>query len=120
MDKVLVILTDGKNEFISRSGSLGGSDYTAYGTIANWGYGSIGAARDELDDRFDETCGNIKTDGVIIYAITFGSSPDSATRTAFENCATKAAYYFHAPSNNELEDVFDTIGRQLSNLRLSK
>lgn len=120
MDKVLVVLTDGKNEFISRSSSLGGSDYTAYGTIADWGYSSIYSARDELDDRFTDICTNIKDDGIIIYGITFGSTPDSATRNAFEACASKPAYYFHAPNNSELQDVFDAIGRQLSNLRLSK
>jgi len=120
MDKVLIILTDGKNEFISRTGALGGSDYTAYGTIADWGFPSVSAARDELDDRFDALCQNVKDDTIIIYAITFGSTPDSSTRTAFENCATNPAFYFHAPSNGELQDVFDTIGRQLSNLRLSQ
>ncbi len=120
MDKVLIVLTDGKNELIRRPSSLGGSSYTAYGTIADWGYGSISAARDEFDDRFAEICSNIKDDGIIIYGITFGSSPDSSTRNDFETCASKPAYYFHAPSNSELQDVFDAIGRQLSNLRLSK
>ncbi|MEX0299480.1 MAG: pilus assembly protein TadG-related protein [Kordiimonas sp.] len=120
MDKVLIVLTDGKNELISRRSSLGYSDYTAYGTIQDWGYTSTSTARDELDDRFAEICSNIKDDGIIIYGITFGSSPDSATRNDFETCASKPAYYFHAPSNSELQDVFDAIGRQLSNLRLSK
>ncbi|MBL4789632.1 MAG: hypothetical protein JKY60_11505 [Kordiimonadaceae bacterium] len=120
MDKVLIILTDGKNEFISRTTSLGRSDFTAYGTITEFGFSSTSAARDEVDDRFDDLCQNVKDGSIIIYAITFGSSPDSSTRTAFENCATNPAFYFHAPSNGELQDVFDTIGRQLSNLRLSQ
>ncbi len=120
MDKVLVILTDGKNEFISRHSALGGSDYTAYKTISQWGFASIYDARDELDARFDTICQNIKDDDIIIYGITFGSTPDTATKTAFENCASNPSYYFHAPSNDELQAVFDAIGRQLSNLRLSK
>jgi len=121
MDKVLIVLTDGKNEFIRRYDSrLGGSDYTAYGTIEQWGYSTVYDARDELDNRFADICNNIKDDGIIIYGITFGSTPDSATRNAFEACASKPAFYFHAPSNGELQDVFDAIGRQLSNLRLSK
>ncbi|MBL4836436.1 MAG: hypothetical protein JKY34_02565 [Kordiimonadaceae bacterium] len=120
MDKVLIILTDGVNQFISRSSSLGGSDYTAYRTIAQWGYSNVTTARNALDDKFDDICSNIKDDDIIIYAITFGGSPDASTQNAFENCATKVVYYFHAPSNQELQDVFDTIGMQLSNLRLSK
>ena len=120
MDKVIVVLTDGKNEFISREPEFGGSDYTAYGTISDMGHTDIGDARDDLDDRFDRVCANAKSDGVIIYSITFGSTPDSDVRTAFENCATNPSFYFHAPTASSLEEAFETIGRQLSNLRLSR
>lgn len=120
MDKVIVVLTDGKNEFISADSALGGSDYTSYGRISDMGHASIYDARDDLDDRFDRVCTNIKNDDIIIYSITFGTSPDTDTRTAFENCATNTSFYFHAPTAASLEDAFETIGRQLSNLRLSK
>lgn len=120
MDKVIVILTDGKNEFIEPYNIPGGSDYTAYGRIADMGHGSIMDARDDLDDRFDRICNNVKTDGIIIYSITFGTTPDDDVQTAFRNCATNPSFYFHAPTASSLEDAFDTIGRQLSNLRLSK
>ncbi|TNE60953.1 MAG: hypothetical protein EP335_18135 [Alphaproteobacteria bacterium] len=120
MDKIIVILTDGVNEFISQDDELGGSDYTAYGRISDFGFSSISSARDELDDRFDATCQNIKDAGVIIYTITFGSTPDADTQAAYAACATKSAFYFHAPTADSLNDAFDTIGRQLSNLRLSK
>ncbi len=120
MDKVIVVLTDGKNEFISDEVEFGRSDYTAYGKIVDMGHTSIGDARDDLDDRFDRICANIKNDSVIIYSITFGSTPDSGVRTAFQNCATNPSFYFHAPTAASLESAFETIGRQLSNLRLSK
>lgn len=120
MDKVIVVLTDGKNEFISASSALGGSDYTSYGRISEMGHASISDARDDLDDRFDRICANIKNDSVIIYSITFGTTPDDDVKTAFENCATNPSFYFHAPTAASLESAFETIGRQLSNLRLSK
>lgn len=121
MDKVIVVLTDGKNEVISNDEEeLGYSDYTAYGRIADMGYTSIYDARDDLDDRFDRICSNIKADDIIIYSITFGTTPDSSTRTAFENCATNTSFYFHAPTAASLEEAFEKIGRQLSNLRLSQ
>ncbi len=120
MDKVIVVLTDGKNEFISADAVLGGSDYTSYGRISDMGHGSVYDARDDLDDRFDRICANIKSDSVIIYSITFGTTPDGAVQTAFENCATNPSFYFHAPTAASLESAFETIGRQLSNLRLSK
>ncbi len=124
MDKVIVMLTDGKNEFIEPASwpdpMPGISDYTAYGRITDMGHGSISDARDDLDDRFDQICANVKQEGIIIYSITFGSTPDDDVKTAFENCATNPAFYFHAPTAASLETAFDTIGRQLSNLRLSK
>lgn len=120
MDKVIVVLTDGKNEFISGYPEFGGSDYTAYGTIADMDHASVYEARDDLDDRFDRICSNVKNDGVIIYSITFGSTPDSDVQGAFETCATNPSFYFHAPTASSLEDAFETIGRQLSNLRLSR
>lgn len=124
MDKVIVVLTDGKNEFIEPSSwpdpLPGISDYTAYGTAADMGHASVDEARDDLDERFDRICANIKDDSVIIYSITFGSTPDDTVKTAFENCATNPSFYFHAPTAASLESAFETIGRQLSNLRLSK
>ncbi|MBO6505085.1 MAG: VWA domain-containing protein [Kordiimonadaceae bacterium] len=124
MDKVIVILTDGKNEVIQPTSWPDPmpwiSDYTAYGRIVDMGHDNISDARDDLDDRFDRICVNAKADGIIIYSITFGSTPDDDVQTAFENCATNPAFYFHAPTASSLETAFDTIGRQLSNLRLSK
>ena len=120
MDKVIVMLTDGVNELISQDDELGGSDYTAFGRLDEFGYASISAARDEFDDRFDRICQNIKQDGIIVYTITFGSTPDSDTQSAYRTCATNPAFYFHAPTADSLSDAFNEIGRQLSNLRLSR
>lgn len=127
MDKVVVIMTDGQNQFFDFDGhepddgeGPDGSDYTAYGRLGEFGFSSLNAAREEIDDRFARTCENMKAEGIIIYAITFGSTPNSSTQNLFRNCATKTSFFFHAPSNSELEEVFTTIGRQLSNLRISE
>ena len=124
MDKVVVILTDGNKQIIEPTSWPDPmpwvSDYTAYGRVVDFGHTNIADARDDLDDRFDRICGNVKTDGIIIYSITFGTTPDDDVQTAFRNCATNPSFYFHAPTASALEDAFDTIGRQLSNLRLSK
>ncbi|WP_262691842.1 TadE/TadG family type IV pilus assembly protein [Kordiimonas aestuarii] len=120
MDKVIVMLTDGVNELISADSELGGSDYTAFGRLDEFGYANIYDARDEFDDRFDRICQNIKNDDVLIYTITFGSTPDEDTQSAYAACASNPAFYFHAPTASSLTDAFEEIGRQLSNLRLSK
>ncbi|WP_417459955.1 pilus assembly protein TadG-related protein [Kordiimonas sp.] len=120
MDKVIVMLTDGVNELISQDSQLGGSDYTAFGRLHDFGFSNIYDARDEFDDRFDRICHNIKNDGILLYTITFGSTPDENTQDAYAACASNPAFYYHAPTADSLTEAFEEIGRQLSNLRLSK
>ncbi len=121
MDKVIVMLTDGVNEFIENDyEQIGYSDYTAFGRLADLGYDDASDGRDDMDDRFDTICANIKADDIIIYTITFGTTPDTDTQNAYSACATNPSFYFHAPDASSLDEAFDTIGRQLSNLRLSK
>lgn len=121
MDKVIVMLTDGKNEFIENDYSeLGYSDYTAFGRLADLGYDNKEDGRDDMDDRFDEICSNIKEDDIIIYTITFGTTPDEDTQDAYSACATNPTFYFHAPTAASLQEAFEKIGKNLSKLRLSK
>ena len=111
MDKVVVLLTDGNNEFII-------NDLTAFGRVADE------TERDEraleLNTRLSNTCGNAKTDGIIIYTIAFGESISEDVRDLLSNCASNPNFYFPATDSQALEQAFDTIGRQLSNLRLSR
>ena len=120
IDKVIVVLTDGNNQFFDyQGGGPEGSDFTAYDRLNIFGYPSLNAGRDELNNRFASLCTDIKATGIQIFAITFGSGADGA-RSLYETCASNPGYYFHAPTNAQLQTVFDTIGRQLSNLRLSQ
>lgn len=127
MDKVVVIMTDGQNQFFDFRGhnpnnGVGpdGSDHTAYGRLGEFGFATLGDARQEIDTRFGRTCEAMKAQGIIIYAITFGPTPNAGTQTLFRNCASNESFFFHAPSNDQLREDFATIGRQLSNLRISQ
>ncbi len=123
IEKVVVMMTDGQNQFYDFPGDgpgPDGSDYTAYGRLDDFGYATLAAARQELDDRMANTCALMKAEGIVIYTLTFGSTPDAATQDLFRNCATSAAHYFHAPSNEQLSDAFHTIGNALSNLRIAE
>lgn len=120
IDKVIVVLTDGNNQFYDHNGGgPEGSDFTAYDRLHLFGYPTLSAGRDELNSRFATLCEDIKATGIQIFAITFGSGANGA-RSLYETCASNPGFYFHAPTNAELDNVFDTIGRQLSNLRLSQ
>ncbi|WP_308911476.1 TadE/TadG family type IV pilus assembly protein [Pseudokordiimonas caeni] len=137
MNKVVVLLTDGANQFYdwnvryymdgsklrttsNSTAGPSGSDFTAYGRLNDMGVYSLQDGQNILDAKLANTCADMKTEGIIIYTITFGSSPNSQTKSLYRNCASNTSFYYHAPDDAELAEVFDTIGKQLSNLRLSQ
>ena len=72
-----------------------------------------------MDARFANICAAMKAEGIIIYTITFGSTPDDDTQALYRDCATTPDHYFHSPSNGQLKDAFKAIGTELSNLRIA-
>lgn len=125
MDKVVVVLTDGNNQFHDQDTGSGtpGSDFTGYGRIEAMGVtGSDSqkraAGRAILDSRMLETCTAMKAQGIRIYSIIFGSAPDATAQNLFRNCATTPAMYYYAPNNSQIRDVFRAIGGELASLRI--
>ncbi|HPD83048.1 MAG: TadE/TadG family type IV pilus assembly protein [Alphaproteobacteria bacterium] len=102
-DKVVLIMTDGINTM---------SDvYSAYGRTNEH---NINAS--DLDDRFAEVCVAMKEKNILIYAVTFDDGVDEDTKDLFRNCATAPSNYHDAPTQSDLQDVFEQIARELSNL----
>ncbi|MEX2407788.1 MAG: pilus assembly protein TadG-related protein, partial [Rhodovibrionaceae bacterium] len=105
-DKVVVILTDGYNQLYSAAKDYYGhswftdSDYTAHGRISAGRLGTTSnftTARNQLNDRMAETCEAMKTEGIVIYTITFAvanNSGGNAIRDIFRDCATTPGYFF--------------------------
>lgn len=98
MDKAIIIMTDGAN-----TPNCAGDPQTKAQTEA----------------MFAQQCQAMKTQGVIIYTITFQLN-DPATNALFESCASGAARYFKSPSGEQLELAFTTIANDLSTLRLTQ
>jgi hypothetical protein len=127
MDKVVVVLTDGQNQFYdwpnhSPNNGVGpeGSDYTAYGRLNEFGYATLAEGLAEINTRFSNICTAMKAQGIVIFSITFGPSPNAATQDLYRNCATQPDYYYHSPSNDQLADAFHSIGQILTNLRVAE
>lgn len=122
MDKVVVMLTDGVNQFYDHGGGgPDGSDYGGYGRV---GWGRLGTsnpgdAEDEIDARLAAACAAMKADGIIIFTITFQLS-HGPTRDLYRACASSDDHYYDSPSNDELSSVFQEIGSELSNLRIAQ
>lgn len=106
-DKVVVVMTDGINTM--------SSVYSAYGRSNEHGIDA-----DDLDDRFAETCEAMKSAGILIYTVTFDDGVDEDTKDLYRDCATSVANYNDAPSQEDLEEVFEKIARELSNLRIKQ
>ncbi|MEM5515821.1 TadE/TadG family type IV pilus assembly protein [Henriciella sp. AS95] len=122
--KIIVLLSDGNNS-IGRRGDARGSDYSAYGYIANGRLGlSAGASQrdiyDEMDARTLESCTNAKRAGVIIYTIRLELSGDYRSEALLKSCATSPGHYLDVPDADDLEAVFSDIADDVLDLYLSK
>ena len=140
MDKVVVMMTDGNNEWYDWPGGAPGAapasyvqpypgatsdaDYTAYGRLSEKRLGASitnnSLARDEINQRTTTLCTSMKAQGVIIYTVVLGSSPDAATKNLWQGCATKPEYYFNSPDKAALQAAFTQIGTKLASVRISQ
>lgn len=119
MNKVLILMTDGIN---SPPGGATGSAYQ----------GQSLPTVPQLDSRTKTVCDSLKSNGVIIYTIGFGttddndsSNPTSVDGDLLKYCATQlysgdTSHYFLASTNAALAGVFQQIGASLANLRISQ
>jgi Flp pilus assembly protein TadG len=143
VDKVVVLLTDGNNEWYDHpcrppgnsptgcdsdppAGMRGSplpndADYTAYGRLAEGRVGTTvnGTARDTINARMSELCTAMKAKGIIIYTIVVEVG-NTATQDLYRGCATKPAFFFMAPEASDLTVIFREIATQLTNLRLAR
>lgn len=128
MTKVIVMMTDGNNEWynhnINHSGHADGqpsADYTAYGRLSEGRLGttSSSGATTAINSRMLTMCTRIKDAGIIVYTITLGGV-SAATRDLYLQCASGPGFYFNSPTAADLGTSFREIGAQLANLRLEK
>ncbi len=146
MKKVIVLMTDGNNEWydwncgvpgqtpptsgcpwsttpptgVPQWTANGDADFTAYGRLLTNTRGvSPANITTTLNTWMSQMCTTIKANGITIYTILFNNS-DSATQTLFQNCASSPSDYFLSPTDAALEAAFTQIGEQLSTLRLSQ
>ncbi|WP_050454243.1 hypothetical protein [Candidatus Burkholderia verschuerenii] len=126
-----IILTDGENapgstsgmmpppyfNQLSGVGSLALQAPTVVKSDGTWLDGNVSSTTD-MNTFQSGVCTAMKNDGIIIYAITFGSGSSSSTaQKAMAACAT-AGNYYHAPDNATLNQIFQQIAGNLGVLRL--
>lgn len=122
-NKVIILLTDGKNDVGSNQNALPNPNlswYSGYGYVAQGRLGTtnMSSAHTELDARTAQLCANIKNEDILIFTITFQLS-DGPIKDLMRDCATDPEKYFDSPDNATLQQHFQAIGKELRNLRIS-
>lgn len=130
--KAVVLFTDGENSTTSAS-NHNNSYFSGYGFLSANRLGttsSTSTANATLDTKTASLCTNVKqngtpsddSDNIRLYVITFGTI-SSSTQTLMTNCASTddegSALYWNAPSTSQLDDIFNEIGEDLSEIHLS-
>ena len=133
MDKVVVMLTDGNNEWYDKPGAAPGcagietpctfpdADYTAYGRLSEGRLGTTvnTTATGRINTRMTALCTAMKANNITIYTIVLQLN-NTVTQNLYRNCASKPEYFFVSPSAADLSAIFREIATQLSNLRLAQ
>lgn len=110
--KAIVFMTDGEASVF---------DYTAYGLRSEerLGTSNFTLANQEVDNRLLAVCNSMKDEGIQIFTIMFDLN-NPTVETLYRDCATSDEHFFDTPTGEDLEAAFRKIGRQLTNLRLTR
>ena len=124
VEKVIILLTDGNNH-VGRDYSALGSDYSAYGFIANDNLPGVSAGASQtaiynaLDARTVEACRNAKAQGITIYTIRLELA-DKRSEKLLRECASSPDNFLDVPTADQLDDAFARISNRILQLYLSK
>lgn len=99
-DKVLILMTDGKN------------------TLSKNGLKHNGGSKSAADKVTKNLCANIKNDDIKIYTIAYDFD-DAPTKNMLRKCASNNEYFFDAANAQQLENAFEEIANSLNELRLT-
>jgi len=116
--KAVVIMTDGEynsaycNGVISRDSTTGSGATTAHI--------DCDAPNGTAYVQTTALCTAMKAAGVIVYTVGFQVVDDDRARAIVNGCATDAAHVYLANTGGDLASAFAAIGRDISQLRISR
>ena len=119
--KAVVLMTDGENNL----GSPQYNTYTGVGRLEQERVGvnaasSFGERQAALDDRLRKLCANMKARGVLIYTVRV----EEGSQELLRDCATQRPgeppKYWNVTDAAQLPAVFNKIGQELIEVRLSR
>ena len=119
--KVMIIMTDGENTYSSasnhNSSRYGASGYASKGRLGTT-YTST-AYVSAMNAKLALACSNAKAAGITIYTVAFRLESSPTTQEILTQCATSPDGYFAASDGSTLIQSFQTIGRDIAELRVA-
>ncbi|SDD59412.1 TadE/TadG family type IV pilus assembly protein [Paraburkholderia lycopersici] len=133
LQRVIILMTDGENDV--SSSNIPGQEVTYFNGLSGVGTNSLQAPSvaspddpggtlaggkinlNDINSYQAAVCTAIKSAGITIYTIAFGSG--AAANTGLQSCASPGDYY-SASSNSALNTVFQQIATNIGVLRLTQ
>ena len=124
--KIVILMTDGFNDFVPQDNNWNRSDYSGTGYVERQRFGTRNRNQimRTLDDRTAEVCERIKGRDIELYTVLFdpqGYTDASNVEALLEECATTPTrHVYRADSDEALVAAFRHIGNQINALRISR
>ncbi len=119
VEKIVIFMTDGINQFFSDVAPPGDSDYTSMGFISeNAGVDNTND-QDFLDNKMLQICRRMKDEGIEIFTIGFDLqrfTEGIQARQMLRDCASTQDHFYDTDVSN-IDGAFDQIARDIRSRR---
>ncbi len=116
--KAVIIMTDGEFNTPYCSGVI--SRQAGEGSGSNTGKINCDADNGNPFDQGRALCAAMKARGVLVYTVGFQITAGGNAANMLQACASTPANYYLAGSGGDLSEAFAAIGRDITQLRISK
>jgi Mg-chelatase subunit ChlD len=122
--KIMIVMTDGEN-YLNTGNYDNKSSYSPFGHLADAqdrlgiSEGGMSQVRSRMDTMTTEACNGAKGKGIQIYTIALGVT-DQKNLELLRNCATTKDMAYTTASSSDLVSIFDSIARNIGQLRLTQ
>jgi hypothetical protein len=82
-------------------------------------YGDGSDESGSVDTRMSDACANAKAAGITIYTIFVDLNGTQGNSTVLQNCATDSSKYFDLTTSGAIITTLNSIGQQITSLRVS-
>lgn len=116
--KAVILMTDGEFNTPYATGVIAAD--AGAGSGSPYDHVNQNATNGDPFDQTESLCSAMKSRGIIVYTVGFQVAGEGRAAELMQNCATSADYAFLPATSAELKDAFAAIGRNITQLRISK